>query len=100
MCRWQSKPTIRRWELTTAPAPTPTPCLTSHVLVISGAVKIYGTEVVTRRTVERNEETEGFCIKNEIFLKSSIFWNILPCSPLNVNRLSEEHITSILRAEE
>jgi hypothetical protein len=33
-------------------------------------------------------------------MKSSIFWNITPCSPLKVNRFSEEHIASIFRVEE
>jgi hypothetical protein len=29
-----------------------------------------------------------------------IFWDIMPCSPLKVNRVSEEYIVSIFRAEE
>jgi hypothetical protein len=32
--------------------------------------------------------------------KSSVFWDILPCSPLNVTDVSEEHVASIFRTEE
>jgi hypothetical protein len=32
-------------------------------------------------------------------MKSTTFWDITPCSPLSVNRLSEEHIAFIFRVE-
>jgi hypothetical protein len=53
-----------------------------------GLLKLMVRKSVTSRPVERNEETEGFCIENGIILKSSLFGDIAPCSPLNVNRLS------------
>jgi hypothetical protein len=34
------------------------------------------------------------------YSKSSIFWDIAPCSPLKVNHVLGEHVTSIFRAEE
>jgi hypothetical protein len=37
-----------------------------------------------------------------LFLKSSIFWNITPCSQLKVTRpdISKEHVASIIRVKE
>jgi hypothetical protein len=41
----------------------------------------------------------GFEVISAVVVKSSIFWDIMPCILLKVNRL-EEHVTSILRVEE
>jgi hypothetical protein len=41
----------------------------------------------------------GFEVLTEVVLKSIIFWDIMPCSPLRVNDVSEEHIASIFRVE-
>jgi hypothetical protein len=35
----------------------------------------------------------GFEVLTAVVIKSAIFWNITPCSPLSGNRRSEEHIT-------
>jgi hypothetical protein len=35
-----------------------------------------------------------------VVMKSSVFWDIMSCSPLEVNRVSKEHVASIFRAEE
>jgi hypothetical protein len=66
--------------------PHSTPCIVGHVLVTRGLFNFKERKSVTGRTVERNVEREEFCIKNGIILQSSIFWNITPCSPLDVNR--------------
>jgi hypothetical protein len=36
----------------------------------------------------------------KIILKSIIFWDMTPCSPLSSTDVSEEHIASIFRVEE
>jgi hypothetical protein len=41
----------------------------------------------------------GFEVLTAVVMKSTVFWNIMPYSPLNVNEVSEEHITSIFRVE-
>jgi hypothetical protein len=41
----------------------------------------------------------GFEVLTAVFVKSSVFWPITPCSPLKVN-VSEEHISSIFMVEE
>jgi hypothetical protein len=33
-------------------------------------------------------------------MKSTIFWDMMPCSSLSFNDVSEEHIASIFRVEE
>jgi hypothetical protein len=33
-------------------------------------------------------------------MKSTIFWDITPCSPLKVNDVPEEHVAFIFRVEE
>jgi hypothetical protein len=42
----------------------------------------------------------GFEVFTAVVMKSIIFWDITPCSPLSVNRRLEEHIASIFRVEE
>jgi hypothetical protein len=37
--------------------------------------------------------------KRKCVMKSSIIWDITPCSPLSVTDASEEHIASVLRVE-
>jgi hypothetical protein len=41
----------------------------------------------------------GFEVLTGVVMKSSVFWDITPCSPLKVSRRSEEHIGSIFRVE-
>jgi hypothetical protein len=41
----------------------------------------------------------GFEVLTAVVMKSSIFWDVMPCSPLKVN-VSEEHIASIFVVEE
>jgi hypothetical protein len=36
----------------------------------------------------------------KIQLKSSVFWDIMPCAPLKLNCCSEEHIAFIFRVAE
>jgi hypothetical protein len=38
----------------------------------------------------------GFEVLPAVVIRSSIFWDITPCSPLKVNDVSEEHVASIL----
>jgi hypothetical protein len=41
-----------------------------------------------------------FEVLTALVMKSSIFWDITPCSPLKVSDHSEEHIASIFRIED
>jgi hypothetical protein len=41
----------------------------------------------------------GFEVLTAVIMKSPIFWDITPCMPLKVNRLSEEYVTSIFKIE-
>jgi hypothetical protein len=41
----------------------------------------------------------GFEVLTPVVMKSSVFWDITPCSPLKVNR-REEYVSSVFRAEE
>jgi hypothetical protein len=43
------------------------------------------------------ESNVGFEVFTAVVTKSTIFWDITPCSPSDV---SEEHIASIFRVEE
>jgi hypothetical protein len=38
--------------------------------------------------------------RNNLILKSSIFWDIMPCSPVKVNHVAEEHVTFIFNPED
>jgi hypothetical protein len=42
----------------------------------------------------------GFEVLTAVVMKSSIFWDIMWCCQLKVNRVSEEHVASIFRVEE
>jgi hypothetical protein len=42
----------------------------------------------------------GFDVFTAVVMKSIIFWDITPCTPLSVNRRFGEHIASIFRVEE
>jgi hypothetical protein len=42
----------------------------------------------------------GFEVLTVVVMKSTIFWDIMPCSPLKSTDVSEEHIASIFRVEE
>jgi hypothetical protein len=42
----------------------------------------------------------GFEVLTAVVMKSSIFWDIMPRSPLKVNDASEEHVASIVKIEE
>jgi hypothetical protein len=54
--------------------------------------------------MRQNEDKHcvGFEALSAVVMKSSLFWDITPCSPLKVNRrfVSEEHVASIFRVEE
>jgi hypothetical protein len=39
----------------------------------------------------------GFEVLTAVVMKSSIFWDVSPCSPLKVNRRFGEHVASIFR---
>jgi hypothetical protein len=41
----------------------------------------------------------GFEVLTAVVMNSSVFWDIMPCSPLKVNRRFGEHITYILRSK-
>jgi hypothetical protein len=41
----------------------------------------------------------GFEVLTMVVLKSSVFWDIKPCSPLKVNHVSEEHVACISRVK-
>jgi hypothetical protein len=41
----------------------------------------------------------GFEVLTVVVVKSTIFWDITPCSPLKINVL-EEHVAFIFRVEE
>jgi hypothetical protein len=41
----------------------------------------------------------GFEVLSAVVMKSAIFWDITPCSPLKVRDVPEEHIASIFRVE-
>jgi hypothetical protein len=36
---------------------------------------------------------------NSVNIKSSVFWDITPCSPWKITQISEKHITYIFRVE-
>jgi hypothetical protein len=42
----------------------------------------------------------GFKVLTAVVMKTTIFWDISPCSPLKSTGVSEEHIASIFRVEE
>jgi hypothetical protein len=42
----------------------------------------------------------GFEVLTAVVMKSSVFWDITPCSPSKANQCSEEHVASIFRVEE
>jgi hypothetical protein len=42
----------------------------------------------------------GFEVFTAVVMKSIIFWDMAPCSPLSFNRRFGEHIASIVRVEE
>jgi hypothetical protein len=41
----------------------------------------------------------GFEVLTAVVMKSSIFWDITPCSPLNVKDVSGDNVASIFRAK-
>jgi hypothetical protein len=41
-----------------------------------------------------------FEVFTAVVMKSIIFWDMTPCSPLSLTDVSEEHIASIFRVEE
>jgi hypothetical protein len=43
---------------------------------------------------------QEFEVLTPVVMKSSVFWELTPYSPLKVNKFSEEHIASIFRVEE
>jgi hypothetical protein len=51
-------------------------------------------------TISCTVEDVGFEVLTAVVMKSPIFWDITPCSPLKVNRSSKEHVASIFRVEE
>jgi hypothetical protein len=42
----------------------------------------------------------GFEVFTSVVMKSIIFWDMTPCSPLSLTDVSEEHIASIFTVEE
>jgi hypothetical protein len=42
----------------------------------------------------------GIEVLTPVVMKSTIFWDITPCSPVKATDVSEEHIASICRVEE
>jgi hypothetical protein len=42
---------------------------------------------------------KGLIVLTVVVIKSSVFWGIKPYSPLKVNHVLEEHVTSIFRVE-
>jgi hypothetical protein len=42
----------------------------------------------------------GSEVLTAVVMKSTIFWDITPCSPLKATDVSEEHVASIFGAEE
>jgi hypothetical protein len=58
---------------------------------------------ITRGFIAVFEQTRiyvGFEVLTMVVMKSTIFWDITPCSPLNVNRRFRETYLLILRVEE
>jgi hypothetical protein len=53
----------------------------------------------TKCEIPEDNTFVGLEVFTAVVMKSTIFWDITPCSPLSVNRVSEEHITSIFRVE-
>jgi hypothetical protein len=41
----------------------------------------------------------GFEVLTAVVMQITLFWDIMPCSPLKVTNVSEEHIASIFRIE-
>jgi hypothetical protein len=41
----------------------------------------------------------GFEVLTPVLMKSTVFWDITPCSPLKFNDGLEEHIASVFRVE-
>jgi hypothetical protein len=56
--------------------------------------------MATRSVNENNSNFVGFKVLTSVVTKSSIFWDIAPCSPLKSTDVSEEHVASIFRFEE
>jgi hypothetical protein len=57
----------------------------------------------------RNYFTDKYCSKiniavfdvlTAVVMKTSVFWDIMPCSPLSQPDISEEQVASIFRVEE
>jgi hypothetical protein len=48
----------------------------------------------------KRDKVVGSEVLTAVVMKSTIFWDITPCSPLLSTDVSEEHIASIFRAEE
>jgi hypothetical protein len=47
-----------------------------------------------------NKQTGGFEVLTAVVMRSSVFWDITPCSPLKATDVSEEHVASIFRVED
>jgi hypothetical protein len=53
----------------------------------------------TSRLLE-NKRHVGFEVLTPVIMMSFVFWDLMPCSPLKVNYVSEEPVASIFRAKE
>jgi hypothetical protein len=70
--------------------PTYCSCINGHSGTIPPAIY----------TRETNRNHVGFEFLTAVVIKSSIFWDITPCSPLKVTDISEEHVASIYMDKE
>jgi hypothetical protein len=50
--------------------------------------------------VEQTTPRNGFEVLTSVVIKSTIFWDITPCSPLKSTDVSKEEIAFIFRVEE
>jgi hypothetical protein len=48
------------------------------------------------KVAERNFVLVGFEVLSAVVLRRPVFWDITPCSPLEVKPLSEDHVSSCL----
>jgi hypothetical protein len=53
-----------------------------------------------RKNTENFDQVAGFEVLTVLNMKSTIFWDVTPCSPVEVHRLSEGHTASTVRVEE
>jgi hypothetical protein len=52
------------------------------------------------KTIENDNQTVGLEVPTAVFVKSCIFCDMTPCSPLKSTNVSEKHVTFIFRVEE